>query len=167
MYTLNSYKNYEDRIVKIIIDEKYNDNYVRTMTVTENDNITIVNGDVDNPWFVIFNGKLKDIKLFMEKHTDADFWSMHFLGGTYPFKEEDLDKNVFNEVLNEDTGDDYGITEDIYWKDAVKLFIAMYERKNIDYDEKEIVDKIYLLRDWDKGFLKSIDILKWVVDNVK
>ena len=167
MYTLNGYKNYEDKVVKITIDEKYNDNYVRTMTVTENDGITIVNGDVDNPWFVIFNGKLKDIKLFMEKHTDANFWSMHYLGGTYPFKEEYIESFIVSDIISDNTGVDYDITEDVFWKDAVRYWIDVCEDKNIKYDEKEIVDTVQELRSWDDGFIKSIDILKWVVDNVK
>jgi len=127
-------------------------------TITDDGKITTINCDVDNPYVVSYKCTMDELKKHFEKYgNNPDFFSMHWIGGTYHFLSEELDEDKFNDYIKEfdiDTSYPY-----IEMSDAINIVQPYCTEENKMW---EAVKKLSSFRKYDEGYLKSLEILESV-----
>ena len=127
---------------KIIREEITKINLVKNdkikATIIDDGNIVTVNGDVGNPWIVSFRVNLNRMKELVTKYgTNADYFSMYWIGGTYYYLSDEIDADKFNDYLKElncnETKNEWNVRE------ALEKVLSLC-------DEKDKKDAVYLAR---------------------
>ena len=157
-----------ENVIKV---ELKNKDGLTLVSLTETDGMTIVLGDMDVKWLVCFNGTMMELKGLLRSHdTDPSFWIMKVLCSTSPVLDEMLDTDGLRRsvngfiIKNGFQPGDYRLSA--YYTDAIKDVSKLYQRvcsmpENVAMEE---ADKIVRKnRQWDEQFIRSLDILKYVL----
>jgi len=178
--TVELYRNYENKIRLFQLKDKE-----RKISVVEYGNTVSVDCDVTNHALVSYRCNLIEIKKLMTEHgNDKRLFSMYWLSGPYECETDEIDKEEFIKYLLENVITEFDVRtridthfpNEIYFKDACCEALKLFDVENkvtlhlSDKDknkkEKDIVSDINHMRIYDDVYLKSLDILEWLVTNV-
>lgn len=147
---------------KIIREEITKINLVKNdkvvATIIDDGNIVTVNGDVGNPWIVSFRANLNRMKELITKYgTNADYFSMYWISGTYYYLSDEIDADKFNEYLDgfncKDHKNEWNVRE------AIEKVLKLCDEK----DKKNAVQKVSSFRLYDECYVRALEIIESVV----
>lgn len=134
-------------------------------TITEIDGTTVVIGDTDVKWLVVFNMPFSEIEASLKaRGTDPSWWSMKVLAASNPILDEMVDEDELRKVMNGILSKEKKQPFDnarmrSYWSDAladVTKLLIIKEVSDPDKKASEIIDRC---RHWDEQFVRSLDLL--------
>lgn len=174
------YKDYENKIKLFRLKDGS-----RKISVIEYGNTVSVDCDMSNHSLISYRCRLFEIKKLIDKYgKDEKLFSMYWLSGPYDCVTDEINKEKFIKYLSENVITNFDVKgrisnifqNEIYFKDACCEALRLFEIENDirlylsdedkDKKEKEIVSSINQMRIYDDSYLKSLDILEWLVTNV-
>ena len=136
-------------------------------TITEIDGTTVVVGDMDVKWIVVFNMPFSEIEASLKvRDTDPSWWSMKVLAASNPILDDMTDENEVRKVLNGILSKEKKQCFDnarmrSYWSDTLADVTKLLVIREVSDPDKKASEIIERCRHWDEQFLRSLDLLKY------
>lgn len=140
-------------------------------TITEIDGTTVVIGDMDVKWIVVFNMPFSEIEASLKvRGTDPSWWSMKVLAASNPILDDMTDENEVRKVLNGILSKEKKQCFDnarmrSYWSDTLADVTKLLVIREVSDPDKKASEIIERCRHWDEQFVRSLELLKYSMTN--
>lgn len=142
-------------------------------SVTEIDGITVVLGDTDVKWVVVYNLPFSEIKRQLSvRGKDKDWWSMMVLAHSSPILDEMIEEDEVRKAVNGFfqkkgmSGIPEGTSFRSFYPNTVEDVGRLLKAAYILEPESEAKSIVMTCRHWDEQFVRSLDILEYVENSL-